>query len=83
MFEIIVGIGCGIVISFVSVLIIGKIANSDVSIINSLIPKSITTPMGISLANSLNGIESITVVAIILQVFLVVWLLLQYSNWGI
>ena len=27
MFEIIVGIGCGIVISFVSVLIIGKIAN--------------------------------------------------------
>ncbi len=65
MFEIIVGIGCGIVISFVSVLIIGKIANSDVSIINSLIPKSITTPMGISLANSLNGIESITVVAII------------------
>ncbi len=65
MFEIIAGIGCGIVISFVSVLIIGKIANSDVSIINSLIPKSITTPMGISLANSLNGIESITVVAII------------------
>ncbi len=83
MFEIIVGIGCGIVISFVSVLIIGKIANSDVSIINSLIPKSITTPMGISLANSLNGIESITVVAIILQVFLAVWLLLQYSNLGI
>ncbi|HFH0172372.1 LrgB family protein [Clostridioides difficile] len=65
MFEIVVGIGCGIVISFVSVLIIGKIANSDVSIINSLIPKSITTPMGISLANSLNGVESITVVAII------------------
>ncbi|MBY2477127.1 LrgB family protein [Clostridioides difficile] len=65
MVEIIVGIGCGIVISFISVLIIGRIANSDVSIINSLIPKSITTPMGISLANSLNGVESITVVAII------------------
>ena len=35
-------------------------------IINSLIPKSITTPMGLSLTNTLNGIESITVVAIIL-----------------
>ena len=49
--EILIGISCGVV---------------DVDIINSLIPKSITTPMGISLTKTLNGVEAITVVSIIL-----------------
>ncbi|MEG2437759.1 MAG: LrgB family protein, partial [Cetobacterium sp.] len=31
----------------------------------SLIPKSITTPMGLSLTNTINGVEAVTVVAII------------------
>ena len=47
-------------------MIIGKLTNANIDIINSLIPKSITTPMGLSLTNTLSGIESITVVSIIL-----------------
>ncbi|MEG1141789.1 MAG: LrgB family protein [Clostridia bacterium] len=64
--EILIGIGCGVLSSFISIIIIGKIMNSDIDVINSLIPKSITTPMGLSLTNTIGGIESITVVAIIL-----------------
>ena len=64
--EILIGISCGVVVSFISIKLIGHFTNADVDIINSLIPKSITTPMGISLTKTLNGVESITVVSIIL-----------------
>ena len=64
--EILIGISCGVVVSFISVKLIGHFTNADVDIINSLIPKSITTPMGISLTKTLNGVEAITVVSIIL-----------------
>lgn len=64
--EIFIGIGCGVVISFISIKIIGSLSSANINIINSLIPKSITTPMGLSLTNTINGIEAITVVAIIL-----------------
>ena len=64
--EIIIGIGCGVVVSFVSIIIIGNFTKADLTIVNSLLPKSITTPMGLSLTNTLNGIEAITVVSIIL-----------------
>ena len=65
--EILIGISCGVVVSFISVKLIGHFTNADVDIINSLIPKSITTPMGISLTKTLNGVEAITVVSIILS----------------
>lgn len=64
--EILIGISCGVIISFISIKLIGHFTNADVDIINSLIPKSITTPMGISLTKTLNGVEAITVVSIIL-----------------
>lgn len=64
--EILIGISCGVVVSFISIKLIGHCTNADVDIINSLIPKSITTPMGISLTKTLNGVEAITVVSIIL-----------------
>ena len=64
--EILIGISCGVVVSFITVKLIGHFTNADVDIINSLIPKSITTPMGISLTKTLNGVEAITVVSIIL-----------------
>lgn len=64
--EILIGISCGVVVSFISIKLIGHFTNADVDIINSLIPKSITTPMGISLTKTLNGLEAITVVSIIL-----------------
>lgn len=66
MVPILVGISCGVVASFMSIKIICDFTDSSIEIINSLIPKSITSPMGISLASTINGIESITVVAIIL-----------------
>ncbi len=64
--EILIGISCGVVVSFISIKLIGHFTNADVDIINSLIPKSITTPMGISLTKTLNGVEAITVVSIML-----------------
>ena len=64
--EILIGITCGVVVSFISIKLVGHFTNADINIINSLLPKSITTPMGISLTKMLNGIESITVVSIIL-----------------
>ena len=64
--DILIGISCGVVVSFISIKLIGHFTNADVDIINSLIPKSITTPMGISLTKTLNGVEAITVVSIIL-----------------
>lgn len=64
--EILIGITCGVLVSFISIKLVGYFTNADINIINSLIPKSITTPMGISLTKMLKGIESITVVSIIL-----------------
>ena len=64
--EIIVGILCGIIVSLASVLIIGGLMHVNMEILNSLIPNSITTPMGLALTKTLNGIDSITVVSIIL-----------------
>lgn len=64
--EILIGITCGVLVSFISIKLVGHFTNADINIINSLIPKSITTPMGISLSKTLNGIEAITVVSIIL-----------------
>lgn len=64
--EILVGILTGVFISFISVVLICKVANANPEILYSILPKSITTPMGISLSNILGGIQSITVVCIIL-----------------
>ena len=64
--EIIVGILCGVIVSLASVLIIGWLTHANIEILNSLIPKSITTPMGLALTKTLNGIDSITVVSIII-----------------
>lgn len=63
--EILIGIVVGVVVSFVIITIIGKLTLTNNEIINSILPKSITTPMGISLVNALGGVESITVVCII------------------
>ena len=64
--EILVGILGGVITSFIIVVIIGKITSTSNEIIYSIIPKSITTPMGISLVNQLGGVESVTVVCIII-----------------
>lgn len=63
--EILVGILVGVVTSFAIISIIGKLTATDSHIVNSILPKSITTPMGLSLVNALGGVEAITVVCII------------------
>lgn len=63
--EILIGIVVGVVTSFIIITIIGKLTLTNNDIVYSILPKSITTPMGISLVNALGGVESITVVCII------------------
>lgn len=63
--EILIGILVGVVTSFIIITIIGKLTLTNNEIVYSILPKSITTPMGISLVNALGGVESITVVCII------------------
>ena len=65
--AIIVGIFIGSSISILSVIFIGKLFNLDNSIILSLIPKSVTTPIGIEISNSLGGITSVTVLSIVIS----------------
>lgn len=64
--PIIVGITTGVIVSFISVVLVCKIMGADSNILISVIPKSITTPMGMSLTNIMGGIEAITVVSIVL-----------------
>ena len=63
--EILIGILGGVITSFIIITIIGKLTLTHDGIIYSILPKSITTPMGISLVNALGGVEAITVVCII------------------
>lgn len=60
-------IGGGIVGAFVaiiSVIFLGKLLNIDYQLVVSLIPKSITTPIGMEVSSMIGGIPSITVFAI-------------------
>ena len=63
--EILVGIISGVITSFIVIMIIGNLTSTNSEIIYSILPKSITTPMGVSLTNSLGGIPAITIVCII------------------
>lgn len=65
--AIIVGIFIGSSVSILSVIFIGKLFNLDNSIILSLIPKSVTTPIGIEISNSIGGITSVTVLSIVIS----------------
>ena len=64
--PILVGITVGVVVSFISVILVCRFMGADNPILLSVVPKSITTPMGISLTNIIGGIESITIVSIVL-----------------
>ncbi|GCD10205.1 LrgB family protein [Clostridium tagluense] len=64
--PILIGIFSGAIVGFVCVVFLSKLFGIDHVIIESLIPKSITTPIGIVLSKQLGGLPSITVVAIIM-----------------
>ncbi|WP_322020407.1 LrgB family protein [Clostridium butyricum] len=63
--PILVGIICGSVSGIVTVISLAKLFHLSDDLTISLIPKSITTPIGMALAEQLGGLPSITVVAII------------------
>lgn len=60
------GIGIGTLCGLASILIITSMLSLDLEMIASLVPKSITTPIGIEVSTMLGGIPSITIVAILL-----------------
>lgn len=64
--PIIVGILCGATSGIVCVIVLSRLFGLSIEITKSLVPKSITTPIGMALAKQLGGIPSIAVVAIII-----------------
>ncbi len=65
--PIIVGILCGIMVGLCSTLLCSWLFDLHSEIIASLLPKSITTPIGMELSNQLGGIQAITVFAILVS----------------
>ena len=64
--PILAGILCGASAGILSVIAFSKLFNLSGQLAKSLIPKSITTPIGMALSNQLGGLPAITVVAIII-----------------
>jgi predicted murein hydrolase (TIGR00659 family) len=64
--PILAGIFCGALSGMISVIALSKLFNLSDELTKSLIPKSITTPIGMALAKQLGGLPSIAVVAIII-----------------
>lgn len=65
--PIIIGILIGSFVGIFSVIGFSFILGLDSTIIKSLLPKSVTTPIGIELSNQLGGIIPITVLSIIIS----------------
>jgi predicted murein hydrolase (TIGR00659 family) len=64
--PILTGITLGSISGIISVVTLSKILKLDKSLAASLVPKSITTPIGIEVSKQLGGIPAITVAAIII-----------------
>jgi len=63
--AILTGIFVGSSVGIVSIIGISYLVGLDSSIIKSLVPKSVTTPIGISISSQLGGLVPITVLSII------------------
>ncbi len=64
--PILVGTIVGSFVSIFSIKIFGKLLNLDETIVVSMIPKSVTTPIAIEISNNLGGIKGITVSSVVL-----------------
>ncbi|WP_017209858.1 LrgB family protein [Clostridium beijerinckii] len=64
--AILTGIFVGSVIGIISIIGISYLVGLNSSVIKSLVPKSVTTPIGISISSQLGGVVPITVLAIII-----------------
>lgn len=65
--AILIGILLGSIVGICAVIGLSYILGLDSQLIKSLLPKSVTTPIGIELSNQLEGIVPITVLAIIIS----------------
>ncbi|SFU54167.1 TIGR00659 family protein [Clostridium sp. DSM 8431] len=65
--AILIGILLGSLIGICSVVLLAYLFGLNAELIRSLLPKSVTTPIGIELSNQLQGIVPITVLAIIIS----------------
>lgn len=65
--AILIGVLTGVFTSFGSVILLSKLFTVDYDFVLSLLPKSITTPMGMALSETIGGIISITIVSIIIS----------------
>lgn len=65
-FPILVGVIVGSMTSLVSVYFLSKLVGLKRELIVSLLPKSITTPIGMSVSESYGGIVSLTIAAIVI-----------------
>lgn len=63
--AILAGAGAGVLTSALSLFGLGKLMGIDAELLRSILPKSITTPLGLSLSESLHGLAGITVISIV------------------
>ncbi len=66
-FPILVGIFVGTLVNLLSLIVIFKTFHLDEKLFYSLIPKSVTTPIGVELSMQLGGIPQITIAAIVIS----------------
>lgn len=64
--PILVGVTVGAITSLSSVYFLSKLLNLDLKVIISLLPKSITTPIGMSISETYGGIVPLTIASIII-----------------
>lgn len=63
--SLLIGITAGVTVSFFTIYGLGRLFKLEDSLLISLFPKSITTPMALSLAEILGGTPSLTVIMVI------------------
>lgn len=61
------GIAAGVAAAIISVVVLARTMGLDSIVERSLVSKSITTPIGIEVTRSIEGVEGITILAIILS----------------
>ncbi len=66
LYPILIGICVGAATSITTVIVLGKLMGLEKVLLLSLAPKSITTPIGIELSKNIGGIQSITIVGIMI-----------------
>ncbi len=65
--PIFLGILGGIIVNFISLYFLVKYTDLDEQLFYSLVPKSVTTPIGIELSSQIGGMPQITIAAIIIS----------------